>query len=121
MLRIWLHRLQLKGGFDPWLGNFQVPWVQPKKKKRIYRAVYMRLLFVTYIHIHTNAHTYKYMYTLRNTSYVDMLHTSHGYTQTNTHTHTYMLRKLQEGSSGNCKHGSMRCFLVKFSDIIMKI
>ena len=50
----------------------------------------MRLLFVIYIHIHTNAHTYKYMYTLRNPSYIDMLHTSHGYTQTNTHTHTHI-------------------------------
>ena len=29
----WL-RLLLRLGFDPWLGNFRMPWVQPKRQKK---------------------------------------------------------------------------------------
>ena len=32
-LQLW-HRLQLQLGFDPWLGNFHMLQVQPKKKKK---------------------------------------------------------------------------------------
>ena len=43
MLRIWdsvcvattvSYKLQLWLGFDPWPGNFHVPWVWPRKEKK---------------------------------------------------------------------------------------
>ena len=33
-------RLQLWLGFDPWPGNFRMPWVWPKKKKNVYIYIY---------------------------------------------------------------------------------
>ena len=33
LLPLW-HRLQLQCGFSLWLGNFHIPWVQQKKKKK---------------------------------------------------------------------------------------
>ena len=34
MSQLW-HRLQLQLGFSPWPRNFNMPWVQPRKKKRV--------------------------------------------------------------------------------------
>ena len=33
LLQLW-SRLQLQLIFDPWPGNFHVPWVRPKKRKK---------------------------------------------------------------------------------------
>lgn len=33
------HRLQLQLRFNPWTGNFHMPWMQPKKKKKKTAAV----------------------------------------------------------------------------------
>ena len=39
------HRLQLWFRFDPRLGNFHMPWIQPLKKKKKKNEVVLDLLF----------------------------------------------------------------------------
>ena len=44
LLLLWLGSL-LWYGFNPWPGNFHMPWAQPKKKKGIFDQAKMSLAF----------------------------------------------------------------------------
>ena len=47
-------------GFDPWPGNFLMPWVWPKKKKNKYR--YINIKTISSKHIRFNLQTAHYIY-----------------------------------------------------------